>query len=71
LICLAILYFQECFVFVSGGSADGAHSRQFADAQLPVFAGGIVAKKGGRDDLFAHLRTPDLPPFGTGKDGKL
>ena len=40
-----LLCFQKAFVFVGGGSADVAHSCQFADVQLPVFVGGIVAKE--------------------------
>ena len=48
------------FVFVSGGAADVAHSRQFADVELPVLVSGIVAKKGSRDILFANLWLPDL-----------
>ena len=41
------LRFQKAFVFVCGGAADVAHSRQFADVQLPVLVGGIVAEKFG------------------------
>ena len=52
------LCFQKAFVFVCGGAADIAHSRQFADVQLPVFVGGIVPQKGGGDVLFAYLRPP-------------
>ena len=52
---------EKSNVFVGGGTADIAHSRQFADIQLPVFVGGIVAEKTCGDVLFAYLRTPDLP----------
>jgi hypothetical protein len=48
------LCFQKFYVFVSGGSTDVARSRQFADVQLPVFVGGIVAKEGCGDDLFVR-----------------
>jgi hypothetical protein len=34
--------FQKGFIFVCGGAADVAHSRQLADVQLPVFMGGSV-----------------------------
>ena len=53
--------FQKAFVFVGSGAADVAHSRQFADVELPVFVGGIVPQKGGGDVLLVHLRPPDLP----------
>jgi hypothetical protein len=43
--------FQKALVFVGGGAADVAHSRQFADVQLPVFVGGIVAEKGSGDNI--------------------
>ena len=62
----SILPFQEGFVFVGGGAADVAHSRQFADVQLTVLVGGVVAEECGGDVLFAHLRSPDLPPFCSG-----
>ena len=55
------LCFQKALVFVGCGSADVAHSCQFADVELPVFVGGIVAEKTCGDVLFAYLRTPDLP----------
>ena len=61
-----ILPFQKALVFVGGGSADVAHSRQFADGQLPVLVGGIVAEETCRDVLFAYLRTPDLPSLCSG-----
>ena len=54
------LSLQKAFVFVGGGAADVAYSRQFADVQFPVFVCGIVSQKGGGDVLFAYLRTPDL-----------
>ena len=38
----SILPFQEGFVFVGRSAADVAHSRQFADVELPVLVGGIV-----------------------------
>ena len=57
------LSLQKGFVFVGGGAADVAHSRQFADVQLPVLMGGIVPEKGRGDVVFAHLRPPDLPSF--------
>ena len=50
-------------MLVDGGAADVAHSRQFADVELPVFVGGIVAEKTCGDVLFTHLRPPDLPSF--------
>ena len=52
---------EKSNVFVGGGSADVAHSCQFADVELPVFVGGIVPQKYGGGVLFAYLRTPDLP----------
>ena len=57
------LCFQKGFVFVNGGAADVAHSRQLADVELTVFVGGIVAEKTCRDVLFADLRPPDLLPL--------
>jgi len=45
--CVPFLSFQKALVFVNGGTADVAHSRQFADVELPVFVGGIVAEKHG------------------------
>ena len=45
------LCFQKVLVFVGGGSADIAHSCQFADVQLTVLVGGIVAEEGGGDVL--------------------
>ena len=39
---------------------------QFADIQLLTLVGGIVAKEGGGDVLFTHLRPPDLPTLGSG-----
>ena len=56
-----LLYFQKALVFVGGGSADVAYSRQFADVELSVLMGGIVTEKTCGDVLFAYLRTPDLP----------
>ena len=50
------LCFQKGFVFVGGGAADVAHSRQFADVQLPVLMGRIVEVKGGEDFLLCDLR---------------
>lgn len=41
--------FQKPNVFVGCGSADVADPRQFADVQLPVFVGGIVAKESDGD----------------------
>ena len=60
------LCFQKGFVFVSGGAADIAHSRQFADVELAVFVGGIVAEKTCGDVLFAHLRPLSAHPEGEG-----
>ena len=45
------LCLQKALVFVGGGAADVAHSRQFADVELPVLVCGVVAKKGGGDVL--------------------
>ena len=56
------LCFQKALVFVGCGSADVAHSCQFADIQLLALVGGIVAKKTCGDVLLAYLRTPDLLP---------
>ena len=56
----SFLSFQKVFVFVGGSPADVAHSRQFADVELSVFVGGVVAQEGGGDVLFAYLRPPDL-----------
>ena len=50
------LRFQKALIFVGGGSVDVAHSRQFADVQLPVFVGGIVSQKYGGNVPFPHLR---------------
>lgn len=60
---LLYLSFQKGFVFIGGGAADVAQVCQFADVQLPVFVGGIVAEEGGGDVLFAYLRISDLPPL--------
>ena len=51
---LLFLCFQKSNVFVGCRSADVAHSRQFADVELPVFVGGIVPQKYGGDVLFAE-----------------
>ena len=48
-----LLCFQKSNVLVCGGSADVAHSRQFADVELTVFVCGIVAEKTCGDVLFA------------------
>ena len=48
------LRFQKALVFVGGGSADVAHSRQFADVELPVFVGGAMPEECGGDIFFAH-----------------
>ena len=61
--CSLLSRFQKGFIFVGGGAADVAHSRQFADVELPVLMGGVVAQERCGDVLFAHLRTPDLPSF--------
>ena len=53
-----LLCFRKGFVFVCGCSADVAHSRQFADVQLPVLMRGIVAEECDGDFLFTHLRSP-------------
>ena len=50
------LCFQKALVFVSGGSADVAHSCQFADVLLPVFVGGIVPQKHGGDGWFPGFK---------------
>ena len=60
------LSFQKSNVFVNCGSADVANPCQFADIQLLALVGGVVAKEGGGDVLFAHLRSPDLSPLGSG-----
>lgn len=62
----SFLSLQEGFIFISGGAADVADPRQFADVQLPVFVGGIVAEECGGDVLFTHLRPPDLLALGLG-----
>ena len=36
--------FQKALVFVGGGAADVAHSRQFTDVELPVFVGDSAAE---------------------------
>jgi|GEM_PF-3423718 len=61
-----MLCFQKSNVFVNCGSADVADPCQFADIQLLTLVGEIVAKEGGGDVLFAHLRSPDLSPLGSG-----
>ena len=55
--------FQKALVFVGGGAADVAHSRQFADVQLPVFVGGIVPQKYGGDFLFCGRRPLQMVLF--------
>ena len=50
---LFLLCFQKTNVFVGCGSADVADPCQFADIQLLTLVGGIVAKEGGGDVLFA------------------
>ena len=50
------LRFQKALIFVCGGSADVAYSRQFADVQLPVFVGGIVSQKYGGDGWFPGFK---------------
>ena len=54
------LCFQKSNVFVNCGSADIANPCQFADIQLLALVGGVVAKEGGGDVLFAHLRQPGI-----------
>ena len=54
------LSFQKSNVFVCCGSADVANPCQLADIQLLALVGRIVAKEGGGDVFFAHLRPPDL-----------
>ena len=49
------LSLQKGFVFVSGGAADVADPRQFADVQLTVFVSGIVAQKCNREIIFSYL----------------
>ena len=61
-----LLFFQKRFVFVGGGSTDVANPCQFTDVKLPVLMCGVVAKKGGGNVLFTHLRTPDLPSLCSG-----
>ena len=60
------LSFQKSNVFVCGGSADVADPCEFRHIQLLALVGGVVAKEGGGDVLFADLRTPDLPSLGSG-----
>ena len=60
-----LLSFQKSNVFVCCGSADVADPCQFADVELSVLMGGIVAEKTCGDVLFIHLRTPDLPSLGS------
>ena len=60
------LCFQKSIVFVCCGSADVADPCEFRHIQLLALVGGVVAKEGGRDVLFAHLRSADLSPFGSG-----
>ena len=62
---LQFLYFQKSNVFVNCGSADVADSCQLADIQPLALVGGIVAKEGCGDVLFAHLRSADLPTLGS------
>ena len=40
-IWLPVLLFQKVNVFISCGSADVAHPRQFRDIQLTLFIGGV------------------------------
>lgn len=61
-----ILSFQKSNVLVNCGSADVADPCEFRRMGLLAFVGGIVAKKGGGNVFFAHLRTPDLPSLGSG-----
>ena len=58
-----LLPFQKSNVFVNCGSADVADPRKLGHIQLLALICGIVAKEGGGDVLFAHLRTPDLPSY--------
>lgn len=60
------LCFQKSNILVNCGSADVADPRQFRYIQLLSLVGGIVAEKTCGDILFAYLRTPDLPPLGSG-----
>ena len=53
---LFLLSFPKSNVFVNCGSADVAGPCQFRHIQLLALVGGIVAKEGGGDVLFAHLR---------------
>ena len=61
-----LLCVQNSNVLVCCGSADVADPCQLADIQLLALVGGVVAKEGGGDVLFAHLRSADLPPLGSG-----
>ena len=54
---LFFLCFQKSNIFVGCGSADVADPCQFTDIQLLALVGGGVAKEGGKDVLFAHLRS--------------
>ena len=60
--------FQKSNVLVGGGSADVADPCQLADIQLLALVGGVVAKEGGGDIFFGHLRSADLSPFRFGVD---
>ena len=50
------LCFQKAFVFVGGGAADIADSRQFADVQLPF------SSKFSQQINKTFLNVPDSPP---------
>jgi len=55
-VCSNYLLFPKSNVLVGCGSADVAHSCQFADVQLPILMDGIVVQKGGEDVFFAPLQ---------------
>ena len=59
------LSFQKSNVFVNCGSADVADPCEFRHIQPLALVGGVVAKEGGGDVLFAHLRSADLPTLGS------
>ena len=60
------LCFQKSNVLVNCGSADVADPCEFRHIQLLAFVCGVVAKERCGDVLFAHLRSADLSPFGSG-----
>ena len=60
------LCFQKTNVFVNCGSAYVADPCEFRHIQLLALVGGVVAKEGCGDVLFAHLRSAGLATLGSG-----